>query len=120
MIRTGYLRWEIEVADDRSLVDPRAREVTFLARPSYRIVRVKNQGHREASQRFVNGEDTYDVVLRNLQREGAETDVNVPDVGPYRFRYSDDDRTKTPRFWMTKLQREANAFSHEVVRAAAS
>ena len=120
MIRTGYLRWEIEVADDRSVVDPRAREVTFLARPSYRVVRVKNQGHQDASERFVRGEDTYDVVLRNLQREGAEADVRVPDVGPRRFRYSEDDRTQTPRFWMSKLQREANAFAHEVVRAAAS
>ncbi len=43
MIRTGYLRWEIDVADDRSAVDPRAREVSFRARPSYRVVRVKNQ-----------------------------------------------------------------------------
>ena len=120
MIRTGYLRWEIEVGDERSEVDPRAREVRFLARPSYRVVRVKNQGHREVSERFVRGEDTYDVVLRNLQREGAEADVTVPDVGPARFRYSEDDRAQTPRFWMTKLQREANAFAHEVVRAAAS
>jgi hypothetical protein len=46
--------------------------------------------------------------------------VTVPDVGPRMFRYSDDDRSQTPRFWMTKLQREANAFAHEVVRAAAS
>ncbi len=120
MIRTGYLRWEIEVADDRCAVDPRSREVRFLARPSYRVVRVKNQGHQEASERFVRGEDTYDIVLRNLQREGAETDVTVPDVGPRPFRYSEEDRTQTPRFWMTKLQREANAFAHEVVRAAAS
>jgi len=120
MIRTGYLRWEIDVADDRSDVDPRAREVSFLARPSYRTVRVKNQGHRDAAERFVQGEDTYDVVLRNLRREGAETDVTIPDVGPRRFRYSEDDRTRTPRFWMSKLQREANAFAHEVVRAAAS
>ncbi len=120
MIRTGYLRWEIEVVDDRSVVDPKARETAFLARPSYRKVRVKNQGHRDASERFVRGEDTYDVVLRNLQKEGAETDVTIPDVGPRSFRYSEDDRTQTPRFWMTKLQREANAFAHEVVRAAAS
>ncbi len=120
MIRTGYLRWEIDVSDDRSEVDPRSREVTFLARPSYRVVRVKNQGTRDAADRFVQGEDTYDVVLRNLQREGAETDVTVPDVGPRRFRYSEDDRARTPRFWMSKLQREANAFAHEVVRSAAA
>ena len=119
MIRTGYLRWEIDVADERSAADALAREVTFLARPSYRVVRVKNQGHREAAQRFVDGDESYDVVLRNLQRAGAETDVTVPDVGPRRFRYSEEDRAKTPRFWMSKLQREANAFAHDVVRAAA-
>ncbi len=120
MIRTGYLRWEIDVADDRSAVDPRAREVSFRARPSYRVVRVKHQGHRDAAERFVRGDDTYDVVLRNIQRQGAETDVEIPDVGPRLFRYSDEDRTRTPRFWMSKLQREANAFAHEVVRAAAA
>ena len=120
MIRTGYLRWEIDVTDDRCVADARSREITFLARPSYRIVRVKNQGHREAAQRFVQGEDTYDVVLRNLNREGAETDVTVPNVGPRPFRYSDEDRTQKPRFWMSKLQREANAFAHEVVRSAAA
>ena len=120
MIRTGYLPWEIEVTDDRCPTDALAREITFRARPSYRIVRVKNQGHREAAQRFVAGEDTYDVVLRNLDRAGAETDVTVPDVGPRPFRYSEEDRAKTPRFWMSKLQREANAFAHEVVRSAAA
>ncbi len=120
MIRTGYLRWEIDVADDRCGADARSREITFRARPSYRIVRVKNQGHRDAAERFVQGEDTYDVVLRNLNREGAETDVTVPDVGPRQFRYSEDDRVNTPRFWMSKLQREANAFAHEVVRSAAA
>ncbi len=120
MIRTGYLRWEIDVTDDRCPSDARSREITFRARPSYRLVRVKNQGHHDAADRFVKGEDTYDTVLRNLNREGAETDVTVPDVGPRQFRYSEDDRAQTPRFWMSKLQREANAFAHEVVRQAAT
>ncbi len=120
MIRTGYLRWEIDVEDARSAVDPKAREVTFRARPSYRIVRVKGAGHTEAAQRFLQGEDTYDAVLRTLRREGGETDVAIPDVGPRPFRYSESDRLQTPRFWMAKLQREANAFAHEVVRAAAA
>ncbi len=44
----------------------------------------------------------------------------IPDVGPSPFLYSEADRTETPRFWMAKLKREANAFAHEVVRAAAS
>ncbi|WZP00757.1 hypothetical protein EP7_002408 [Isosphaeraceae bacterium EP7] len=120
MIRTGYLRWEIDVVDARSAVDLQAREVTFRARPSYRIVRVKNQGHQQAAEKFLRGEETYDSVMRTLHKDGAETDVVVPDVGPRAFRYDEADRAKTPRFWMTKLQREANAFAHEVVHAAAS
>jgi hypothetical protein len=120
MIRTGYLRWEIDVDDERSAIDPRAREVNFRARPSYRVVRVKRTHHVAATERFVQGESTYDDVLRSLRREGAEVDVTIPDVGPRPFRYSEDDRLQTPRFWMAKLQREANAFAHEVVRAAAS
>ncbi len=119
MIRTGYLRWEIDVDDARSAVDPMAREVTFRARPSYRVVRVKSAGHAGAAERFLQGEATYDTVLRTLQRGGGEVDVVVPDVGPRPFRYSESDRFQTPRFWMAKLQREANAFAHEVVRAAA-
>jgi hypothetical protein len=119
MIRTGYLRWEIEVADERSEADPSAREVTFRARPSYRVVRIKNAGQQEAAERFNRGEVSYDTVLRTLNRAGAEVDVTVPDVGPRVFRYSASDRDRTPRFWMSKLQREASAFAAEVVRAAA-
>jgi hypothetical protein len=120
MIRTGYLRWEIDVEDARSAADPKAREVTFRARPSYRRVRVKSAGHVEAAERFAQGAATYDDVLRTLRREAGEVEVAVPDVGPRPFRYSESDREQTPRFWMAKLQREVNAFAHEVVRAAAS
>ncbi len=120
MIRTGYLRWEIDVDDARSPTDPRAREVTFRARPSYRVVRVRGAGAADVAERFVQGEASYDAVLRTLRREGAEVDVVIPDVGPRPFRYSESDRAQTPRFWMAKLQREANAFAHEVVRAAAA
>jgi hypothetical protein len=120
MIRTGYLRWEIEACDDRSAVDPKAREVVLRARPGYRVVRVKNHGHDAAAERFVRGEATYDAVLRTLGRAGSEVDVTIPDVGPHVFRYSESDRAQTPRFWMEKLQREVAAFAHEVVRAAAS
>lgn len=120
MIRTGYLRWEIDVDDRRSFADPTAREVTFLARPTYRSVRIKKINHAHAAERFVQGDATYDDVLRTLRRDGGEIDVQVPDVGPRPFRYSESDRAETPRFWMAKLQREANAFAHEVVRAAAS
>ncbi len=120
MIRTGYLRWEIDVQDVRSVIDATAREVIFHARPSYRVVRVKSNGHADAAERFVTGESTYDDVLRSLHRDGGEIDVTIPDIGPRPFRYSESDRTKTPRFWMEKLQREANAFAVDVVRAAAS
>src|SRR3954452_14086723 len=107
MIRTGYLRWEIDVADARSDTDPRAREVSFLARPSYRRVRVRGAGHVSAAEKFARGEATYDAVLRTLDREGGDVEVVIPDVGPHRFRYSESDRSQTPRFWMAKLQREA-------------
>jgi hypothetical protein len=120
MIRTGYLRWEIEVQDVRSHDDRLAREVIFLARPSYRILRVKSTGQIDAAERFVRGEATYDSVLRTLQRDGGETDVRVPDVGPRAFRYAESDRTRMLRYWMEKLQREASAFAHEVVRTAAT
>src|SRR5262249_36161310 len=66
------------------------------------------------------GEATYDAVLRAVRREQAEVDVVIPNVGPRPFRYSESDRFETPRFWMAKLQREVNAFAHDVVRAAAS
>ena len=120
MIRTGYLRWEIDVHDSRCAVDPAAREVTFRARPSYRVVRVKSAGVAEAAGRFAEGDGTYDDLLRSLRREGGEVDVTIPDVGPRPFRYTESDRIDLPRFWMEKLQREANAFAHEVVRSAAS
>ena len=119
MIRTGYLRWEIDVSDERSAIDPRAREVVFRARPSYRVVRVRSAGHADAAEQFLQGDVTYDAVLRALRRDGDEIDVTIPDVGPRPFRYSESDRLQTPRFWMAKLQREANAFAHEVVRTAA-
>src|SRR6266536_4917688 len=111
MIRTGYLRWEIEARDGRSALDVRAREVTLLARPGYRVVRVKDQGHDAAAERFMRGEVAYDDVLRALRREGNEVDVTIPDVGPHVFRYSEADRAGMPRLWMSKLQREVGAFA---------
>jgi hypothetical protein len=120
MIRTGYLRWELDVDDHRCAADPTAREVTFRARPSFRVVRVKSSNHSQAAERFLEGDETYDAVLRSIKSDGAEMDVVIPDVGPRPFRYSESDRSQTPRFWMSKLQREANAFAHEVVRSAAA
>lgn len=119
MIRTGYLRWEIEVADARSPQDPHAREVRFLARPTHRVVRVKSRNHAEAAERFTRGEAAYDEVIRTHTR-GTEVDLTVPDVGPHTYRYAEADRAKMIRYWMEKLQREASAFAHEVVRVASS
>jgi hypothetical protein len=120
MIRTGYIRWEIEVQDRRSPDDPLAREVVFLARPSYRVVRVKSQARAEAAELFARGEATYDSVLRAQNRQSDEVDLTIPDVGPLSFRYAESDRAQLPRYWMEKLQREVQAFAHEVVRTAAS
>lgn len=120
MIRTGYLRWEIEAEDIRSRADALAREVVFLARPTHRIVRVKATAHATAAERFTRGEETYDAVLRALSRDGAEVQLTIPDVGPYHFRYSEADRARMVRYWMEKLQREVSAFAHEVVRAASA
>jgi hypothetical protein len=120
MIRTGYLRWEVEVQDVRSPVDTLAREVVFLARPTHRVVLVKSSGHAEAAERFAQGQDTYGTVLRSLSRDGGEIELVIPDVGPGRFRYTEADRARMVRYWMEKLQREASAFAHEVVRVASS
>jgi hypothetical protein len=120
MIRTGYLRWEIEADDIRSQVDPQAREVVFLARPTHRIVRVKSPGHAEAAEHFARGDATYNEVLQTLSRNGGEVELVIPDVGPHYFRYSESDRARMVRYWMDKLQREVSAFAHEVVRASAS
>ena len=118
MIRTGYLRWEIDVGDERSPTDLHSREVVFLARPTHRIVRIKNAAQQDVAERFVRGETGYADVVRTRDRAGTDVDLRVCDVGPYRFRYSEADRAQTPRFWLTKLQREVQTFSHEVVRQA--
>ncbi len=119
MIRTGYLRWEIDVTDERSVVDYQAREVAFLARPSYRRVIVRNQAYHNAAEQFVRGEAGYADVLRRAESDHVEGELSIPDVGPRHFRYSESDRDATFRFWLAKLQREASAFAHEVVHAAA-
>ena len=120
MIRTGYLRWEIEVEDVRSQADSHAGEVIFLARPTHRIVRVKRTGHVDAAEQFVRGDASYDSVLRMLDRSGGEVERVSPTSGRDRFATPRADRAKMPRYWMEKLQREASAFAHEVVRVASS
>jgi hypothetical protein len=58
------------------------------------------------------------VLAAQQQAAGREQILEIPDVGPAVFRYSESDRASTPRFWMEKLQREVTAFAHEVVRVA--
>lgn len=118
MIRTGYLRWEIEAGDDRSAADRNAREVTLRARPGYRRIVVRNHEAQQEADRFLRGEVAYDVVLQTRERI-TETVRTIDDVGPHVFRYSESDRNERPRFWMEKLGREVSAFAHEVVRAGA-
>ncbi|RUL86952.1 hypothetical protein [Tautonia sociabilis] len=120
MIRTGYLRWEIEAADGRSQADRMAHEVVLKARPTYRTVRIQGALQEEAAERFVRGEASYAAILQAQQRSGAELEITVPDVGPHVFRYSRSDRERNLGFWMVKLQREVQAFAHEVVRVAGS
>jgi hypothetical protein len=120
MIRTGYLRWEIDAQDERSASDSLAREVALVARPSFRRVLVKNHAHQAAAERFTRGESSYAAVARTLARPDAEVELTIQDVGPHIFRYTESDRLQTPRFWMEKLQREVSAFAHEVVRAASA
>ncbi len=63
MIRTGYIRWEIEATDARSEQDVNAREASFKARPTFRVVRVKDDQHVEAAEQFASGLASYDTVL---------------------------------------------------------
>lgn len=131
MIRTGYLRWEIEAEDVRSGADPYAREVRITARPTYRNLRIKHKVVGNLADRFAQGEISYAEYQEAIE-EGEEqaavnagrkappdTFVTVDDVGPHVFRYSEADRVKMIRYWMDKLQREVVAFAHEVVRSAA-
>lgn len=120
MIRTGYLRWEIDVEDARSASDQEAREVSFRARPTYRTIRVKNPGQDRAAEQFARGAASYQAVLQRRAREAPSLDLRIPDVGPVSYRYSPLEREKNLRYWLAKMQREAAAFAAEVVRAASS
>lgn len=120
MIRTGYLRWEIEANEGRCPGDPWSRQVTFSARPTYRTVRVKWTPQSTAEQRFVQGAGTYDEVLAAIKQGALTSDIEIPNVGPHVWKYNDADRNKLFRYWFQKLQREANTFAHQVVRVAGS
>ena len=42
MIRTGYLRWEIDAEDARVKEDAYSREVILIARPTFRHLTIKH------------------------------------------------------------------------------
>ncbi|MGH7129290.1 MAG: hypothetical protein ACREIV_12030 [Planctomycetaceae bacterium] len=122
MVRTGYLRWEIEAADRLCEQDRMAREIVFLARPTYRRILVRGPGARAAAaaQRFLAGRGNYRSVERALNGDIEETEHIIPDVGPFVLRYSHRDRYQTPGFWITKVRQAARNFAHDVVRVAAA
>ena len=131
MIRTGYLRWEIDAEDVRAPNDPAAREVRLTARPTFRRVAVKHKTAGDLADRFAQGEISYaayrealedgeHLVATGVARKPAPDSIlTIENVGPHVFRYSEADRLKLIRYWMDKLQREVESFSHEVVRAGA-
>jgi len=120
MIRTGYIRWEIEAEDRRSPQDRLAREVELRARPTHRRVVIERGRIEGAAQRFTTGQATYAEVLRASEDRNADVEFELPDVGPHIFRYSASDRERRLAYWMTKLLREVLTFAHEVVRTASS
>lgn len=118
MIRTGYLRWEIDALDQRSQQDRWSNEILLSARPSYRNVRIKWSPLSTAQKNFIHGDGTLAQVLQAQQEEFVHDDIIVPDVGPRCWRYSLSDRDKTPRYWVTKVKQFAATFAAEVVAAA--
>ena len=98
MIRTGFLRWEIEASERRSAQDNRSNEVSLTARPTYRTARIKWSPQSTAEQKFAQGAGTYAEVLSATKMGPIHTDVVLPDIGPGIYRYTLEDRDKTPRF----------------------
>ncbi len=122
MIRTGYLRWEIEAGDRPCAQDRFAREIYFLARPTFRRVRIHGLGPfaRIVAERFERGQATLAEWERAKSRQHEVVEESVPDVGPHLFRYSQRDSVCTPAWWMGKVRSEARVFASNVVRAASS
>lgn len=120
MIRTGYLRWEIEAEDRRHAADRLAREVVFRGRPTHRCVRVTAPTWQvaAATENFRDGTGTYEELQQALELPWEEVEFTLPDVGPFVFRYAERDRYEMPGFWISKVRQQARMFAHDVVRAA--
>ncbi|MCY2935874.1 MAG: hypothetical protein NT172_17110 [Planctomycetota bacterium] len=131
MIRTGYLRWEIDAQDERTKEDAYARQVILTARPTFRHLTIKHKIAGDLADRFARGEISYAEYQESLEegehlteaerarKPPPDTKLTIENVGPHLFRYSEADRVKMIRYWMDKLHREINTFAHEVVRSAA-
>lgn len=121
MIRTGYLRWEIDVLDRPHPQDRNSGEILFTARPTNRKVRIRWKGPQYDSvmDDFRIGEATLQEVERARKLAQRESVHTIDDVGPHCFRYSRSDRERLPAFWLNKIRAEISTFAHEVVRAAA-
>lgn len=117
MIRVGFLRFEIEAADERVPGDSFSRQVRLLARPSYRHVDVKWCERSNAEQRFVQGEATYNEVMNQAPNAIKTTRIDLPDVGPLYWKYSESDR-KMLNYWFKKIQTFSEDFAMRVVMTA--
>ncbi len=84
MIRTGYLRWEIDVADEPLIRGSSGPRSDLPGKAELPRDSGQSSGHLDAAEQFTQGETTYDTVLRAMRRDGEETDVVIPDVGPGR------------------------------------
>ena len=121
MIRTGYLRWEIDVQDVRSRDDravargdlPGPAQLPDRAGQAARGTPMRPSGSSAARRRTTRccGRSTATAARPTC---GSPTSARGRSATPRATGRG------MPRYWMEKLQREAGAFAHEVVRTAAS
>ena len=119
MIRTGYLRWEIDVEDTRSAVDAWPARWSSAPGPATGPSGSRARGTPTPPSGSCRARGPTTPSSAPSAATAARPTWSSPTSVRCAFRYSESDRAETPRFWMAKLQREANAFAHEVVRAAA-
>ena len=121
MIRTGYLRWEIEVQDVRSRDDPPVARGDFPG-PAELPDR-SGQDARAMPTRRSGSSAARRPMTRSCEPStatAARPTCGFPTSGRGRSATPRATGRRMPRYWMEKLQREAEAFAHEVVRTAAS
>lgn len=119
MIRVGYIRLEIEANNQNVPGDLWSGQVIFRARPSYRKARIKYNASSEAQERFLRGTGTYEDVIRNASPEPKYRTIELNNMGPHIWKYSKSD-IKLHKYFMSKIQREANSFATQIVRYCTS